>query len=133
MVNLARSGRAFEVGGRNQNSDKYILPRIEFCVECIFRIFEYSFFEKYILNPYSFAGDPARAAAIWGRVGPCDATASARATRNPAYAGPGFGAAPSACLAPPRRAGGALCGHDDHLGQAQSPHRRRDQFLKNPF
>ena len=32
----------------------------------------------------------ARAAASWGRVGPRDATASARATRNPAYAGPVF-------------------------------------------
>ena len=70
-------------------------------MEPIFAIFEYSVFEKYILNPYSFAGDPARAAAIWGRVASRDATASARATRNPAYAGPGFGAAPSACLAPP--------------------------------
>ena len=43
-----------------------------------------------------------RAPATGGvRVGPRDATASARATRNPAYAGPGFGAAPSARLAPP--------------------------------
>ena len=61
-----------------------------------------------------------RAAAIWGHVRPRDATASARATRNPAYAGPGFGAAPSARLAPPRLAGGTLCGHEDHLGQVQS-------------
>ena len=80
------------------------------------------FSKKYILNPYNFAGDPARAAAIWGRVASRDATASARATRNPAYAGPGFGAAPSARLAPPslpRLAGGAFCGHEDHLGQVQ--------------
>ena len=72
----------------------------------------------------------ARAAASWGRVGPRDATASARATRNPAYAGPGFGAAPSARLAPSRLAGGAFCGHQDHLGQVQSPWRSREAIKK---
>ena len=45
MVNLARSGRAFELRGRIQNSDKWVPPRIEFCVEPIFPIFEYSVFE----------------------------------------------------------------------------------------
>ena len=84
------------------------------------------FSKKYILNRYNFAGDPARAAAIWGRVASRDATASARATRNPAYAGPGFGAAPSARLAPSRLAGAAFCGHEDHLGQVQSPRRSRE-------
>ena len=59
-----------------------------------------------------------------------DATASARATRNPAYAGPGFGAAPSARLAPSRLAGGAFCGHQDHLGQVQSPWRSREAIKK---
>ena len=86
--------------------------------------------KKYILNPYIFAGDPARAAANWGRVGPRDATASARATRNPSYAGPGFGAAPSARLAPRRLAGGAFCGHEDHLGQVQSPWMSREAIKK---
>ena len=36
---------AFELRGRNQNSDKCIRSRIEFCLECIFAIFEYSVFE----------------------------------------------------------------------------------------
>ena len=81
----------------------------------------------YIINPYIFAGDPARAAANWGRVGPRDATASARATWN---AGPGIGAAPSARLAPSRLAKGAFCGHQDHLGQVQSPWRSREAIKK---
>ena len=51
---------AFELRGRNQNSDKCILPRIEFCVECIFRIFEYSVFEILIGILDIFFG-PARA------------------------------------------------------------------------
>ena len=79
---------------------------------------------------YIFSIPRARAAASWGRVGPRDATASARATRNPAYAGPGFGAAPGARLAPPRLARGAFCGHEDHLGQVQSPRRSREA-IKN--
>ena len=52
------------------------------------------FTDRSVKNPEqlwdSFAGDPARTAASWGRVGPRDATASAFATRNPAYAGPGL-------------------------------------------
>ena len=39
---------------------------------------------------YIFSILRARTAASCGRVRPRDATASARATRNPAYAGPGF-------------------------------------------
>ena len=50
------------------------------------------FSKKYILNPYNFAGDPARAAAIWGRVASRDATASARATPGiPRMQAPVFG------------------------------------------
>ena len=42
----------------------------------------------------------------------------------------GFGAAPSARLAPSRLAGGAFCGHQDHLGQVQSPWRSREAIKK---
>ena len=51
---------AFELRGRNQNSDKWVLPRIEFCVEPIFPIFEYSVFEILIVILDIFFG-PARA------------------------------------------------------------------------
>ena len=51
---------AFELRGRNQNSDKWVPPRIEFCVEPIFPIFEYSVFEILIAILDIFFG-PARA------------------------------------------------------------------------
>ena len=37
---------AFELGDSNRKSDKCIRPRIEFCVECVFRIFGFLIFEK---------------------------------------------------------------------------------------
>ena len=56
-----------------------------------FRDFRVLCFWNFDRDPgYIFSIPRARAAASWGRVGPRDATASARATRNPAYAGPGF-------------------------------------------
>ena len=51
---------AFELRGRNQNSDKWVQPRIEFCVVPIFAIFEYSVFEILIGILDIFFG-PARA------------------------------------------------------------------------
>ena len=51
---------AFELRGRNRNSDKWVPPRIEFCVVPIFPIFEYSVFEKLIGILDIFFG-PARA------------------------------------------------------------------------
>ena len=51
---------AFELRDRNQNSDKWVQPRIEFCVVPIFAIFEYSVFEISIGILDIFFG-PARA------------------------------------------------------------------------
>ena len=61
-----------------------------------------------MLNTCDFAGDPARPADTWGHVVSRDATASARATGNPAYAGPDFGAGPQRLPVPPRLASGAF-------------------------
>ena len=46
---------AFGLGDRNRKSEKWVEDRIEFCVQPIFRIFEFSIFGKNILKiPINF-------------------------------------------------------------------------------
>ena len=121
---------AFELRGRNQNSDKWVLPRIEFCVEPIFPIFEYSVFEILIGILDIFFG-PARA-----RGSQLGSRRAARRDRVRArYAEsrvcrPWFWRCSQRPLGASRLAGGACCGHEDHLGQVQSPWRSREAIKK---
>ena len=124
------SGLAFELRGRNQNSDKYNLPRIEFCVDCIFRIFEYSVFEILIaILDIVFGPARARGSQLGSRRAARRDRVRARYAES-RVCRPWFWRCPSACLAPPRIAGGAFCGHQDHLGQVQSPWRSREAIKK---
>ena len=110
---------AFELRGRNQNSDKWVRSRIEFCTEPIFAIFEYSVFEILIgILDIFFAGRPARRAAARGRDS-ARPRAAACATRNPAYGRPGRGVRPQAAPDGPWSPRLGLCGPEDLLGQVQ--------------
>ena len=121
---------AFGLGGWNQNSDKWVRPRIEFCTEP-FR-FSSTPFSKNTFKIPIVLPENLRARSPTG-------IASRRATRlrlralrgiPQSYAGPRFATAPNAHLAPVRLAGGAFCGHEDHLGHVQTPWRSREAIKK---
>ena len=127
---LTGSGLAFELRGRNQNSDKWVAPRIEFWVQPIFAIFECSVFENLIgILDIFFAGRPARRAAARGR-DLARPRAAACAARNPACRPGKLQDSVLAVPSIPRWIWSPSCGPEDLLGQVQSGWRSREA-IKN--